>query len=260
MSTKQIQGKLWSVAPDNWSRYFEPFFLPVYKKVFEQVKLGADTLLLDAGCGAGLFSHLAIRKGAQVIGIDAAAGLLELARERNPHNNFLEEDLEAMPFGDDSFDVVTGFNSFQYAGDFKKAVREAMRVLKDHGKLVLAIWDKPEHSEATEVLKAISTLLPPPPAGTPGPFALSEDGRMESIFQELNLKMVYKTQVTCPILYAKLSEGVKSFMGTGPAAAACNSNDEKLVKDTIAQALRPFRLTEDMYHLQNQFLLFIAEK
>jgi SAM-dependent methyltransferase len=260
MNTKQIQGKLWSIAPDNWSRYFEPYFLPMYKKVLEQIKLDTDTLLLDAGCGAGLFSSMAIKKGAQVIGIDAAPGLLQLARERNPENNFLEEDLEALPFGDDSFDVVTGFNSFQYAGDFKKALREAKRVLKNKGKLVIGIWDKPEFSEATEILKAISTLLPPPPPGTPGPFALSEDGRMESIFEEIGVKKVFKAQIACPILYGKISEGVKSFMGTGPAAAACNSNDERLVKDTIAQAFRPYRLTEDMYHLQNQFLLFIAEK
>ena len=47
--------------------------------------------------------------------MDAAPGLLEVARKRNPQNNFIEEDLEAMPFNDESFDVVTGFNSFQYA-------------------------------------------------------------------------------------------------------------------------------------------------
>ena len=49
-------------------------------------------------------------------------------------------------------------------------------------------------------------------------------------------------------------------MGTGPAAAACNYADEKKVKEIITQALQPFHLTEDFYHLQNQFLVFIAEK
>jgi hypothetical protein len=32
MSTKQIQGALWSTAPKNWAKYFEPFFTPMYKK------------------------------------------------------------------------------------------------------------------------------------------------------------------------------------------------------------------------------------
>lgn len=260
MSTKEVQGKLWSVAPQHWSKFFEPFFLPLYKKTIEQLQLDEDSLLLDAGCGSGLFSHMAISTGAQVIGIDAAAGLLEMARERNPENSFLEEDLEKLPFATESFHIVTGFNSFQYAGNFTAALAEAKRVLKKGGRLVIGIWDKPELSDATNVLKAISTLLPPPPQGTPGPFALSEDGKIESICESLEFKMVYKTKVACPFLYYSQNDGIRSFLGTGPAAAALNHTSEKRVQQVIANALQPYHLTEDLYHLQNSFLLFIAEK
>lgn len=260
MGTKQIQGKLWSIAPQYWSNYFEPFFLPMYKKTLEQVKLNEDIIMLDAGCGSGLFSHLAINTGAEVVGVDAAPGLLEVARGRNPKNNFLEEDLEALPFASNSFDLVTGFNSFQYAGNFTNALAEAKRVLKNSGLLVIGIWDKPEYSDATNVLKAISTLLPPPPPGTPGPFALSEDGKIESICDAIKLKVIYKTRVACPFLYHTLDEAIKSFMGTGPAAAAMNHASEKQIEKTIADAMQPYQLTEEMYHLQNSFLLFIAQK
>jgi len=260
MSTKQVQGKLWGVAPKNWAKYFEPSFIPMYKKVLQQLELTEDSLVLDAGCGSGLFSYMAIQTGANVIGIDAASGLLELARQRNPKNSFLEEDLEKLPFSNNGFDVVVGFNSFQYAGDFEAVLVEAKRVLKPRGRLVLAIWDKPEFSESTHVLKAIGSLLPPPPPGTPGPFALSEDGKIESVFNKVGFKTFYHTKVSCPLFFNSLSEGIKSFTSVGPAAAALNHNDEVVVKETIANALQPFKLTEDMYHLQNQFLLFIAEK
>jgi len=260
MSTKTIQGALWSVAPHYWSRHFEPWFLPMYKNVLEQLKLTQNHLVLDAGCGSGLFSSMAIAAGAELIGVDAAPGLLEIARRRNPGNNFLEEDLETLPFTDNSFHVVTGFNSFQYAGDFEKALAEARRVLKPRGRLVIGIWDKPEMSDATHVLKAIGTLLPPPPPGTPGPFALSEDGRIESILEKMGMKLTYKTIVACPVLYANHSEGIKSFMATGPAAAATNYCDRELVRETIAKALQTFRLTDDFYFMQNHFQVFIAEK
>ena len=260
MSTKEMQGRLWSIAPQYWSGYFEPFFLPMYKKTLEQLQLNEDTLLLDAGCGSGLFSHMAVSTGAQVMGVDAAPGLLEVARERNPQNSFLEEDLESLPFASSSFHVVAGFNSFQYAGNFANALAEAKRVLKEAGHLVIGIWDKPEMSEATTILKAIGSLLPPPAPGTPGPFALSEDGKIESIFESIGLKMVYKTKVSCPALYYTKNDAIKSFMGTGPAAAALNHVSERTVQQTIARALQPYHLTEDMYHLQNSFLLFIAEK
>lgn len=260
MSTKQVQGKLWSVAPQYWSKYFEPFFLPMYKNTLEQLALDENKKLLDAGCGSGMFSHMAISTGAQVIGLDASPGLLEVARERNPDNNFMEEDLEALPFASGSFDVVTGFNSFQYAGSFTNALSEAKRVLKDGGKVVIAIWDSPEKSDATNILKAIGTLLPPPPSGTPGPFALSEPGKIESICKSLGLKVIYKTTIACPFLYYDKEDAVKSFMGTGPAAAAMNHANEKTVHRTIATAMQPYHVTEEFYHLQNSFLLFIAEK
>lgn len=260
MQTKEVQGQLWSVAPNYWSKHFEPFFIPLYKKTLQQLQPSEEDMMLDAGCGSGLFSHMVINTGAPLVGIDAAPGLLEVARKRNAGNVFLEEDLEAMPFAAESFSVVAGFNSFQYAGNFSGALAEAKRVLKTGGKLVIGIWDKPEYSDATVILKAIGSLLPPPPAGAPGPFALSEDGKIESILESLDLKPIYKTKVSCPFLYHSINDAVKSFMGTGPAAAAANYTTEKEVREKITAAFQPFRLTEDMYHLQNSFLLFIAEK
>ncbi|MGN6292765.1 MAG: class I SAM-dependent methyltransferase [Chitinophagaceae bacterium] len=260
MSTKEIQGRLWSTAPHNWAMYFEPFFLPLYQKALEHVSLMGNISLLDAGCGSGLFSHMAIRTGANVIGIDAAPGLLNIARERNPRNNFLEEDMEALPFANEYFNYVVGFNAFQFAGNTHHALTEAKRVLKKGGRLVVGIWDKPECSDAYNVLKEIVSLMPPPSPDTPGPFSLSEDGRMIKLFESLELKPIYQTRVSCPFLYHSLSDGIKSFMGIGPAAAAMNYASRKHVEQTIAGALQPYHLTEDLYHLQNSFLLFIAEK
>lgn len=260
MGTQTIQGKLWSVAPPHWTRHFEPYFMPIYRQVFEQINLKKNQTLLDAGCGSGLFSSLAIKRGAQVTGVDAAPGLLEIARLRNPGNDFFEGDLEALPFDDNSFDVVTGFNSFQYAGSFENALREARRVLKPGGKLVTAIWDKPENSDGTEILKAIGKLLPPPLPGTPGPFALSEDGKVESVLENVGLGSVRKIKVPCAFLYQSLGDATKSYLGTGPAAAAMNHNEKAVVEAAIANAFAPFELPEGLYFQQNSFLLFIAQK
>ena len=63
-------------------------------------------------------------------GVDAAPGLLSAwLRERNLQHNFLEEDLESLPFSSGTFDIVAGF-TFQYAGNFTNALSEAKRALK----------------------------------------------------------------------------------------------------------------------------------
>jgi len=259
MSTKQIQGKLWSVAPHYWSQHFEPYFLPMYKKVLAQLKLTEETLLLDAGCGSGLFSSMAISTGAQVIGIDAAPGLLEVARQRNPDNNFMEEDLEALPFADNSFDVVTGFNSFQYAGDFEKALLESKRVLKKKGRLVIGIWDKPEMSEATQILKAIGSFLPPPPPGTPGPFALSFDGALEALVTQAGMNPGKIEQVDCPWEYPDERTLLRALLSPAPSIRVIQHAGEGVVRDAILKALAPFKTASGGYHFRNKARYMIVK-
>jgi SAM-dependent methyltransferase len=260
MSTKAIQGELWSIAPDYWSKHFEPWFLPIYRETLTQFNLTEQDMLLDAGCGSGLFSFIANKKGAKVTGIDAAPGLLTVANKRNPGIRFLEEDLEALPFADDSFDFVTAFNSLQYAGSFEHALKEVGRVLKPGGKLAIAIWDKPETSDAVHILKSIAALLPPPVPGTPGPFALSEDGKMEALCQAAGLQVLSKKVVSCPFIYRTKNEGLQSFMGTGPAALALKANSLEKVENSITTALEAFELADDLHFLVNQYLLFIVTK
>lgn len=260
MQTKEIQGKLWSTAPGYWSTYFEPYFLPLYKKALRQLSLSDEDMLLDAGCGSGMFCRMAANTGALVTGTDAAHGLLEIARERNPGINFLEEDLESLPFSPESFDFVTGFNSFQFAGNFVSAISEAKRVLKTGGRLLIGIWDKPEYSDASHILKAIGSLMPAPAPGTPGPFAMSEEGKIEAALDQAGMNLVYQTRVSCPFFFHTLEDGIKCFMGTGPAAAATNHSSEARVRETIANAFQPYHITEEMYHLENSLLIFIAEK
>src|SRR5262245_36346613 len=172
MQTKEIQGKLWSDAPDNWASYIEPTFIPMYEAVLRKLALDEEKMLLDAGCGSGLFLSMAAGTGVSIQGFDAAPGLLEVARKRLPAITLLVEDLEAIPYNDETFDVVTGFNSFQYASGFEKALKEAKRVTKGDGKVVIGIWAKEEDCDASLVFKKINSLIPPPPPGTPGPFAI----------------------------------------------------------------------------------------
>ena len=64
--------------------------------------------MLDLGCGAGGFCHLAAGAGASVTGVDAAAGMVEIARERAREGRFDVGDIQFLPYEDRSFDAVTG--------------------------------------------------------------------------------------------------------------------------------------------------------
>ena len=75
-------------------------------------------------------------------------------------------DLQHLPYVDDSFDAVTGFNSFFFADDMVAALREAGRVAKPGAPVVIQVWGRPERFDlAPDEGRARS--LPPAAAGRP---------------------------------------------------------------------------------------------
>ncbi|MCW4384675.1 methyltransferase domain-containing protein [Salinibacterium sp. SYSU T00001] len=102
--------------------------------------------VLDIGCGPGTITvDLAERvTPGRVIGLDAAAGVLDgarnLAAERNVTNaEFVEGDAYALDFADASFDIVHAHQTLQHLGDPVAALREMRRVVREDG--VVAVRD-----------------------------------------------------------------------------------------------------------------------
>ena len=260
MQTKQIQGALWSTAPSDWARFIEPSFIPMYQGVLSFLALDEEKMLLDAGCGSGLFLSMAASTGASLHGIDAAPGLLAIAKDRLPGVTLMTEDLEALPFLDGSFDVVTAFNSFQYAGSFDNALLESMRVLKKHGKVVIGVWAQKNVCDATAVSEAVVALLPSNHPDRQDPFAISEPGRIELICSSVGLKLLHKHTVCCPWAFNSDEDLLKGFLSTALGVRAVQEVGEDLVKEAIILSAQPFSVAEEVYYMKNYFNFYITQK
>jgi ubiquinone/menaquinone biosynthesis C-methylase UbiE len=62
--------------------------------------------VLDCGTGSGLFAEAFVKRGLTVYGIDVSLEMLQTARSYVPAGNFCQSTAEALPFADDSFDLV----------------------------------------------------------------------------------------------------------------------------------------------------------
>src|SRR5258708_39290876 len=140
----EVQAPLWSARVKDWAEVQELTARPLFDAILDATGVGPGTAMLDVGCGAGLMCQLAAARGASVSGFDAAEPMIAIARSRVPGGDFRIGDMESLPFADNSFDLVTGVNSFQYAANPVRALSEANRVAKPRGSVVIATRGRPE--------------------------------------------------------------------------------------------------------------------
>lgn len=127
----------------------------VWAELLDRLKLKGDERLLDIGCGRGAVLLMAaqILPRARSVGIDVwsakdQSGNTERVTRRNAALEGVNErvdlyttDMRELPFDDGSFDLVVSslaIHNLPGAGDRARALREAARVLKKGGKLVIA--------------------------------------------------------------------------------------------------------------------------
>jgi len=257
VGTADVQGRMWSARARDWADVQEGVASPLYAAVLDRTGVGGGGSVLDLGCGAGTFCAMAAARGAHVAGVDVAVGLLEIARQRVPAGDFRTGDMRSLPHADDAFDLVTGFNAFQFAADPVAALREAARVARG-GRVVVAVFGPREANASDAYLSVLAGLLPAPPPGAPGPYALSGDGALQVLAASAGLVAVEVRDVDCPWVYPDLPTALRGLMSPGPAVAAAARAGEEAVREAVTGALAPFRTPDGGYRLSNVFRYMLA--
>jgi ubiquinone/menaquinone biosynthesis C-methylase UbiE len=92
--------------------------------------------LADLGCGSGVFTDLLHKRGFRPAGLDISPKLIALGRTKYPGVEFLEGDVEKLPFPDASIDGVVLSGLVHHLPDPSRCAAEAFRVLKPGGRFV----------------------------------------------------------------------------------------------------------------------------
>jgi ubiquinone/menaquinone biosynthesis C-methylase UbiE len=126
----------------SWEQWL--FFDRIQKAVLNMVeKEYTPEVVLDVGCGTGRLLRKVRERWpiARLIGVDAAAGMIEKARQLMPYATFYVSKAESLPLPDVSVDLVFSTASFHHWQGEDKALREIKRVLRLGGRFFLAdIW------------------------------------------------------------------------------------------------------------------------
>ena len=152
-------------------------------------------------------------------GIDATPALLDIARERVPAASLAVGDLEdPLPFEAGAFDVVTAFNSVQFAADPVAAVKGMSQLVRPGGLISLLVWGPPQQCESGVMFAELGPLLPPRPPEAPGAIAWSEEGQLEHLAALAGLTPVAVKDVSNPLIYPDLATAVRTQLSSGRPA------------------------------------------
>ena len=99
--------------------------------------------ILDIAAGTGSSSRPLVDKGAEVTALDFSQGMIEQGRKQNKNIKFVQGDALKLPFEENSFDVTTISFGLRNTSSTEIALKEALRVTKDGGRIVVAEFSHP---------------------------------------------------------------------------------------------------------------------
>lgn len=133
--------------------------------------VGVNDRVLDIAAGTGNAAIPAAATGADVVASDLCPELVErgreLAAERGVALQWREANAEALPFGDDEFDVVMSCIGVMFAPHHQRAAAELARVCRPGGRIGVISWT-PE-GFIGQLFATMKPYVPAPPAGVSAP-------------------------------------------------------------------------------------------
>ena len=184
----------------------------VGQRLVRRVGIGAGEDVLDLACGTGNVAIRAAQAGGRVVGVDLTPELFpagrELADQAGVRIDWTEGDAEALPFGDDSFDVVLSTFGVMFAPRHDVAASELARVLRPGGRLGLCNWT-PEGIQGS-LFRTLGAYLPSaPPTFAQPPLAWGTEDHVRHLFAGTGIHLEFERDTVTDEPFANGAEAVE---------------------------------------------------
>jgi SAM-dependent methyltransferase/alkylhydroperoxidase family enzyme len=226
-----VQVEQWRGVDEGWGRraaefaaLAEPGNCREYVALHQHLGVGPGVRVLDVACGSGLAIELALARGASCAGIDASHRLVAVAQDRSPAADVRVGDMHALPWEDESFDVVTSFRGIW--GTTPDAVAEARRVLRPGGRLGLTVWGHIKASPGAWALKPFTLATEEKVANQAAMVSLGRPGAGEELLAAWGFDDIRRVEIPFAWEFSDPETYARALAASGPAYEAIQSVGE----------------------------------
>jgi ubiquinone/menaquinone biosynthesis C-methylase UbiE len=221
----------------------------VGESLCETVDLHAGSKVLDVAAGNGNCSLAAARRWCDVTSTDYVPALLEDGRRRAEGERltitFQEADAEALPFTDESFDVVLSSYGVMFAPNHERTASELLRVCRTGGRIGLANWTP--RGFIGRLFTVVGRHVPPPAGVTP-PARWGTKEHLDYLFGA-SAAAIYTTPRDFAFRYRSPAHFIEVFRAWyGPvhkAFAALPAEGQRELEKDLTELIREFNTSGD---------------
>src|SRR5438105_2022900 len=199
----------WQTSARYWDKYrvlIAQMFAPLTAGLVEEARIGIGQKVLDIGGGSGepsLAISSIVGPAGSVTYTDPVAGMVETAqaeahRRGLTNIQFRECSADDLPFPDHTFDIAVARLSVMFFVDPPAGVREALRVIRDQGRVAFAVWARraanPFFSTTADVVERF-LQVPKAESDTPDAFRFGVPGKLATILEDAGAEGVVERQL-----------------------------------------------------------------
>jgi SAM-dependent methyltransferase len=236
---------------------------PAAQVVVERAAPQPGERVVDVGTGTGNAALLAAERGARVIGVDPAARLLEVARERAAASGlsaeFAEGEAARLPLADGEADLVLSVFGVVFAPDPDAAARELVRVAAPGGRIVISAWllDGAMQRSFRAAREAVRSALGTP---APRPFAWHDHEALAGLFGPLGFSPVDLVRETIAFSGPSASIVVDRDLEHHPLSVAGRAvleprGEQQAVRDRMVAILEAANEDPDGFRVTSRYVI-----
>jgi SAM-dependent methyltransferase len=263
---RQKHRAMW--ASGDYPEMVETFLLPLGPRLVEFCDIGPGRRVLDVASGTGNAAIPAAKAGADVVAGDLTPELFDAGRARAAAEGveleWAEADAHALPFEDESFDVVISSIGVMFAPFHQAAADELVRVCRPGGKIGLMSWT-PEGMIGA-LFRTMSPFMPPPPPGAQPPPLWGSEEHQRELFGERVAPEKAERDMLEVTAFQRSDDYAEHFKALyGPTIAARANAEKEGRAEEFDRALSEFcaewdRGGEGGAHFEMEYLLTAGRK